>query len=116
MKNNLRLCEVNGELGYFHTWATVSYPIEPSPMIGGHPGGIVSSVYGVVEFPDRVDYVDPRKMKFQDEISYTLYSMNKKHQERKNNKELDYANVSKAVATALRSGNATKLESPCSFN
>lgn len=33
-----RLCEVDGELGYFHCWEHWSNVIDASPLRGGHPG------------------------------------------------------------------------------
>lgn len=60
-----RLCEVNGKIGYFHRWAELCDVISPSPMIGGHPGGIV-------EFPDEVREVTPSQIKFRDVISAEL--------------------------------------------
>lgn len=47
-----RLCKVEGKLGYFHTWEHYSRPVEASPLVGGAPAGIVSRVFGIVEFPD----------------------------------------------------------------
>lgn len=79
-----RLCKVNGELGYFHTWEHYSEPIEPSPMIGGHPGGILSRVYGIVEFKDGVRRIEPYKIKFCDEQNAILCEM-EKHMEERNN-------------------------------
>ena len=32
-----RLCEVDGELGYFHCWEHWSNVIDASPLRGGHP-------------------------------------------------------------------------------
>lgn len=34
-----RLCEVKGELGYFHLWEQWSNVIDASPLRGGHPAG-----------------------------------------------------------------------------
>lgn len=34
----------------FHCWAHKSNVVEPSPMVGGHPGGVVSGLVGIVEF------------------------------------------------------------------
>ena len=45
-----RLCEVDGELGYFHCWEHWSNVIDASPLRGGHPGGQIGQVYGIVEF------------------------------------------------------------------
>lgn len=72
IKWETRLCEVDGELGYFHTWEQRSDVVEPSIMRGGHPGGSVSRVYGIVEFKDRVRRVDPYQIKFCDEINAGL--------------------------------------------
>lgn len=64
MELELRLCEVDGKYGYFHCWEQISEVYTPSPMVGGHPGGQVSRVYGLVEFGDghvkRVDITDIR--------------------------------------------------------
>ena len=49
-----RLCEVDGELGYFHCWEHWSNVIDASPLRGGHPGGQIGQVYGIVEFTDGV--------------------------------------------------------------
>lgn len=70
-----RLCEVDGELGYFHTWEQYAMPIGPSVMRGGHSGGQKSQVYGIVEFADRVARIEPYKIKFRDKINATLTSM-----------------------------------------
>ena len=76
-----RLCKVDGELGYFHTWEQYSQPIGASPMIGGPPAGVFSCLYGIVEFEDGVRRVDPTCIKFCDEISDTLHVMNKDEKE-----------------------------------
>lgn len=67
-----RLCTVNEETGYFHTWEQHSKPIDPSPMLGGHPGGVVSQLFGIVEFEDGVRRVDPTEIKFCDEENAML--------------------------------------------
>ena len=56
-----RLCEVDGELGYFHCWEHWSNVIDASPLRGGHPGG--------------------QKIKFCDEENALLTEMAKHHQE-----------------------------------
>lgn len=73
----LRLCEVKGVTGYFHTWEHYSKPIEASPLVGGAPAGVISHVFGIVEFPDGVKRVDPYQIKFCDEINAFLADMNK---------------------------------------
>ena len=78
-----RLCEVDGELGYFHCWEHWSNVIDASPLRGGHPGGQIRQVYGIVEFKDGVRRVDPSKIKFCDEENALLAEMAKHHQEGK---------------------------------
>lgn len=75
IKWELRLCEVDGELGYFHTWEHYSTVIDASPMIGGHPGGVISYVRGIVEFKDGVRRVTAESIKFCDEINEGLTMM-----------------------------------------
>lgn len=73
----LRLCKVDGELGYFHTWEHYSKPLEASPLVGGAPAGIFSLVFGIVEFPDHVGRVEPYKIQFCDEQNAVLNEMNR---------------------------------------
>lgn len=66
-----RKCEVEGEVGYFHTWEHCSYTItgsfEASPLVGGAPAGQFSRLYGIVEFEDgSVKRVDPAKIIFKE--------------------------------------------------
>ena len=70
-----RLCEVDGELGYFYTWEQWSNVVDASPLRGGHPGGQVSQVYGIVEFKNGVRRVDPYRIKFCDEQNAMLAEM-----------------------------------------
>ncbi len=76
IKWETRLCEVNGELGYFHCWEHWSNVIDASPLRGGHPGGQIGQVYGVVEFSGEVRRVDPSKIRFKDETNDVLRMMN----------------------------------------
>lgn len=78
IKQERRLCTVNGEHGYFHTWEHYSEPVGPSPMVGGHSGGVVSYVMGIVEFEDGMRRVDPAVIKFCDEEHEMLSVFNKK--------------------------------------
>ena len=79
-----RLCKVDGELGYFHTWEQYSRPIGASPMVGGAPAGVFSCLYGIVEFEDRIQRVDPSKIQFCDEVGGELHVMNKFEKENHN--------------------------------
>lgn len=72
-----RLCEVKGELGYFHLWERWSNVIDASPLRGGHPAGQIGQVYGIVEFKDGVRRVDPVSIKFCDEENAILCEMAK---------------------------------------
>ncbi len=66
-ETNLRSCEVDGRKALFHKWTEVSQIIPPSPMIGGHEGGIVRSALGIVEYEDgTVGTVYPERIKFTD--------------------------------------------------
>lgn len=78
IKQERRLCKVDGEYGYFHTWEHYSTPLEASPMIGGAPAGVFSKIFGIVEFRDGVQRVDPSGIKFCDEENEMLSVYNKK--------------------------------------
>lgn len=73
-----RGCEVNGRPGYFHCWEHWANVVDASPLRGGHPGGQISQVYGIVEFSDGVKRVDPVKIKFTDEENSLLDMIEKK--------------------------------------
>jgi hypothetical protein len=73
-----RLCNVNGKLGYFHTWENYSRPQEASPFIGGYPSGVFSKIFGIVEFAGGpVSRVDPSDIVFCDEENEVLTAMEK---------------------------------------
>ena len=72
----LRLCEVKGEIGYFHCWEHWANVVGASAMRGGHPGGQVAQVYGLVEFTDGVRRVEPFRIKFCDETNEILKDFN----------------------------------------
>ena len=74
VKFELRLCKVGDEVGYFHTWEHYAKPLEASPLRGGAPAGQFSKCYGVVEFSDRIERVDPTRIKFCDEYNAVLQS------------------------------------------
>lgn len=70
-----RLCEVNGELGYFHLWEQWSNVVGASLLRGRHPAGQIRQVYGIVEFKDGVRRVDPVSIKFCDEENASLCAL-----------------------------------------
>ena len=76
IKKELRLCKVNNELGYFHCWEQYSDVIAPGLTVGSHPGGQYSRTFGIIEFYDRIERVDPLKIQFVDEINNYLHIKN----------------------------------------
>lgn len=88
VKQERRLCVVNGKMGYFHCWEHYSRPVEPSPMIGGTPGGVISFVRAIVEFPEGIGYVDPKDLKFCDEENVYLHRLLKIEDMRKEKKNV----------------------------
>ena len=70
VKRELRPCLiVNGDTenkALFHMWEQNSQII-PSPMVGGHAGGVISTVMGIVELEDgSVIRVAPYQVQFTD--------------------------------------------------
>ena len=82
IRHELRLCEVNNELGYFHCWGHFSEPVPAGLTIGCPPAGVISYVSGIVEFEDGVRHVDPTEIKFCDEEHANLCTLNKYEKER----------------------------------
>ena len=80
-----RLCRVEGKIGYFHTWKYYSRPLPASPFVGGEPAGMFSRVFGIVEFPDGVERVDPTDIHFCDDGNKILTEWNKSCEEKENN-------------------------------
>ena len=76
-ERELRLCKVDGEIGYFHTWEQFYNVVDLSrPLDGGYYGGMVGGVYGIVEFEDRVEHVTPTSITFIDEKNSMLHAFN----------------------------------------
>ena len=73
-----RSCTVDGESGYFHCWEQYADVIAPGLTIGSQQGGQFSRVYGIVEFADRVERVEPFRIKFTDEENAFLSIMKEK--------------------------------------
>ena len=67
----LRPCKVDGEKALFHRWEDYATVIEPSPMVGGHPGGQLRETFAIVEMESgQVMEVKPTKVKFEDTSEY----------------------------------------------
>ena len=43
----LRPCKVNGKKALFHTWSNKSKIVDPSPLMGGHNGGVLKWTVGI---------------------------------------------------------------------
>lgn len=53
--------------GLFHCWEHISEIIEPSPLKGGHSGGVISATVGLVELDDgSIIKVYPTSLRFID--------------------------------------------------
>lgn len=65
-----RPCIIDGEQkALFHMWEQWSDIFPPSPMIGGHNGGAIQHVYGIVEFEDgTVGRASPYSIRFVDNL------------------------------------------------
>lgn len=62
-----RSCTVNGEKALFHRWEDKAEVIGESLFCGGHPGGQLRNVFGIVEFEDgTVKEILPHKIQFLD--------------------------------------------------
>lgn len=71
MSIELRPCiikiEVGEVRGIFHCWEHISEIIEPSPLKGGHSGGVVAATVGLVELDDgSIIKVYPTSIRFVD--------------------------------------------------
>lgn len=77
-RGETRLCTVKGETGYFHTWEHLSKPVPAGVTVGSAPAGVISFVFGIVEFEDGVRRVDPTSIKFCDEQNEMLHAFNRK--------------------------------------
>lgn len=65
----LRPCYILGkdskQKALFHCWSYHSDIYAPSPMVGGHPGGVVARMSAIVELEDgSVTLIHPQSIKF----------------------------------------------------
>ena len=66
-KQRGRLIKDREEKALFHCWEQTSDVIGPSPMVGGHSGGVIAGVVAIVEREDgRVGRVRPEDIRFCD--------------------------------------------------
>lgn len=67
IKGETRPCFYKGKRAMFHRWAERREAICESPMIGGHPAGIISATFAIIELEDgTVMEVYPTTIKFAD--------------------------------------------------
>ena len=88
IKNELRLCKVGEELGYFHCWEQYGDVIFPGLPAGSNPGGQYSRVFGIVELGDRVMRIEPSKIKFVDEVHDYLHECSKMDARKEKNESI----------------------------
>ena len=50
--NELRMCVVMGKKAFFHKWSEISKLVDPSPLLGGHSGGVVRITVGIIEYEE----------------------------------------------------------------
>lgn len=62
-----RPCVVNEKKALFHRWEQRSEIVPPSPMVGGHNGGVIMGLVGIVEFEDgTIGRREPGSIRFTD--------------------------------------------------
>lgn len=67
IKFELRPCKVNNKKALFHKWSDKTRIVEPSPMIGGHQGGVLKYTVGIIEDDDgKVSECIPSEIQFLD--------------------------------------------------
>ena len=68
IKRELRPCLVKGKPALFHMWEEHTDIIAPSPMVGGHGGGVLKCVMGIIETEEGyVVRVEPTSITFVDQ-------------------------------------------------
>lgn len=62
-----RLCQARGREAIFHRWTELATVVEPSPLVGGSPGGQTNITLAIVEYKNgKVEQVYPGEIKFLD--------------------------------------------------
>lgn len=76
MNDVSRHCTVCGEKAVFHGWFEKSWVVPPSPLMGGHPGGTVGGVFGIVEYDDgKIGEVLPSDISFGPDNSDSIFNL-----------------------------------------
>lgn len=67
IKNETRPCYYEGERAIFHRWGERREMLMESPLVGGHPAGIIAATFAIIELEDgTVKEVFPSKIRFAD--------------------------------------------------
>lgn len=81
----LRPCIVNQQRALFHCWEQKSEIIPPSPMVGGHSGGAVNQILGIIEREDgTIHKAYPEEIRFIDGEAKRYLSENATEEEENN--------------------------------
>lgn len=64
-----RPCIADGKKALFHNWEQWNAIVPPSPMVGGHGGGVIQGEYAIVEYEDgTIGKVLPNDIHFVDNL------------------------------------------------
>lgn len=67
IQQELRPCMVNDKKALFHMWEQCSEILAPSIMVGGHNGGVLNYVMGIIETETgEIKSVHPHSIRFVD--------------------------------------------------
>ena len=73
----LRPCIVNQQRALFHCWEQRSEVVPSSPMVGGHSGGVVNQILGIIEREDgTIHKAYPEEIRFIDGEAKRYFSEN----------------------------------------
>ena len=67
IRQEVRPCTIGGIKAFWHRWVNVRQIVPPSPLRGGHSGGVISDTFALVEYETGlVRMVKPEKVHFLD--------------------------------------------------
>lgn len=82
---NLRPCIVCQKRALFHCWEQRGEVVPPSPMVGGHSGGAVSQILGIIEREDgTIHKAYPEEIRFIDGYAKRYFLENATEEEENN--------------------------------
>ena len=75
--NEKRPCYIDDRKALFHGWSDRAEAIDESPLVGGHPAGIIKWTVGIVEYEDgTVQEIAPTKIRFADDGGFSEIAWN----------------------------------------